>query len=146
MDDDRDEIVHGYVEDLVDSADWKDHGEPEMDEDLQRMRELAGLVDTDEGIVLPSGKSGILSEPQFKYDKSLDHETNYSVWRSMNDKEYRNNKQQPKSPEESRREFERQFSKFGNSKTKKPKGDDGSAEAFKRMMKAGEPRGGITIK
>ena len=43
MDDDRDEIVHGYVEDLVDSADWKDHGEPEMDEDLQRMRELAGI-------------------------------------------------------------------------------------------------------
>ena len=46
MDDDRDEIVHGYVEDLVDSADWKDHGEPEMDEDLQRMRELAGIEET----------------------------------------------------------------------------------------------------
>ena len=131
MDDDRDEIVHGYVEDLVDSADWKDHGEPEMDEDVQRMRELAGLVDTDEGVV---------SEPQFKYDKSSDHESNYSAWKSMNDREYRNNNQQPKSPEESRREFERQFSKFGNSKTKKPRGDDGSAQAFRDMMKAGQPR------
>ena len=42
-DDDRDECIQLYVEDLVDSADWKDHGEPEMDEDLQRMRELAGI-------------------------------------------------------------------------------------------------------
>ena len=29
MDDDRDEIIHGYIEQLVDNADWKDHGEYE---------------------------------------------------------------------------------------------------------------------
>jgi len=139
MDDDRDEIIHAHAEETVDNADWKDHGEPEMDEDVQRMRELAGLVDTDEGVV---------SEPQFKYDKSSDHESNYSAWKSMNDREYRNNNQQPKSPEESRREFERQYSKFGSSKkpdpyhgrTTKSKGDDGSVQAFRDMMKAGQPR------
>ena len=43
MDDDRDEVIHGYIEDLVDNADWKDHGEPEVDEDIQRMRDLAGI-------------------------------------------------------------------------------------------------------
>jgi len=45
MDDDRDEIIHGYIEQLVDNADWKDHGEMDhdVDEDLQRMRELAGI-------------------------------------------------------------------------------------------------------
>ena len=49
-DDDRDEIIQIYVEDLVDNADWKDHGEydvdpadMEMEEDLNRMRKLAGL-------------------------------------------------------------------------------------------------------
>jgi hypothetical protein len=95
------------------------------------MRKLAGLVNTDETT---------MSEPQFKYDTSSDHESNYSAWKSMNDKEYRNNQQQPKSPEESRREFERQYSKFGGSNTKKSKGDDGSAQAFRNMMKAGQPR------
>ena len=53
MDDDRDEIIHGDIEDLVDNADWKDHGEQdfdpdmEMEEELDRMRELAG-IETDE--------------------------------------------------------------------------------------------------
>ena len=58
MDDDRDEIIHGYIEQLVDNADWKDHGEQdfdradmEMGEELDRMRELAGIeeqsADTD---------------------------------------------------------------------------------------------------
>ena len=42
-DDDRDEILNGYIEDLVHNADYKDHGEPAVDEDLQRMRHLAGL-------------------------------------------------------------------------------------------------------
>ena len=31
MDDDRDEIIHGYIEQLVDDADWKDHGEQDME-------------------------------------------------------------------------------------------------------------------
>jgi len=46
MDDDRDEVIHGYIEDLVDNADWKDHGEPEVDEDIQRMRDLAGIEES----------------------------------------------------------------------------------------------------
>jgi hypothetical protein len=130
-DDDRDECIPHVVDDMIDNRERKDHGEPEMDEDLERMRKLAGLVNTDETT---------MSEPQFKYDTSSDHESNYSAWKSMNDKEYRNNQQQPKSPEESRREFERQYSKFGGSNTKKSKGDDGSAQAFRNMMKAGQPR------
>ena len=45
MDDDRDEVVHGYIEQVVDNADWKDHGEPdqELTDDLNRLRKLSGL-------------------------------------------------------------------------------------------------------
>jgi len=45
MDDDRDEVVQGYIEDVVNSADYKDHGEYEGEpmEDLNRLRELAGM-------------------------------------------------------------------------------------------------------
>ena len=68
MDDDRDEIIQRYVEDLVDNADWKDHGEMDVDpEDLDveeaitdtsskaldsamdELRKLAGLDSVDEG-------------------------------------------------------------------------------------------------
>ena len=31
MDDDRDDVVHGWIESLVDNADWKDHGEQDYD-------------------------------------------------------------------------------------------------------------------
>ena len=31
MDDDRDEVIQRYIEDLVDNADWKDHGEQDFD-------------------------------------------------------------------------------------------------------------------
>ena len=61
MDDDRDEIIQRHAEDTVDSADWKDHGEPEVDEDIQRMRDLAGL-----GEML--GKDG--KKPVVPYSKS----------------------------------------------------------------------------
>lgn len=61
MDDDRDEVIHGYIEDLVDNADWKDHGEPEVDEDIQRMRDLAGLGEE-------LGKDG--KKPGVPYSKS----------------------------------------------------------------------------
>ena len=49
MDDDRDEVIHGYIEDLVDNADWKDHGEYESveDESMSKMRKLAGLPEED---------------------------------------------------------------------------------------------------
>ena len=68
MDDDRDEIIQRHAEDTVDSADWKDHGEQdvepadmEMEEELDRMRELAGL-----GEML--GKDG--KKPGVPYSKS----------------------------------------------------------------------------
>lgn len=67
-DDDRDEIIQIYVEELVDNADWKDHGEMDYDpEDLDveeaitdtsskaldsamdELRKLAGLDSVDEG-------------------------------------------------------------------------------------------------
>tara|TARA_Y100000768_G_scaffold144159_3_gene107537 strand:+ start:278 stop:2587 length:2310 start_codon:yes stop_codon:yes gene_type:complete len=67
-DDDRDEIIQIYVEELVDNADWKDHGEMDVDpEDLDveeaitdtsskaldsamdELRKLAGLDSVDEG-------------------------------------------------------------------------------------------------
>ena len=55
MDDDRDEIIHGYIEDLVDDADWKDHGEQDYDpEDMEMMdgiedlKKLAGIKEKTE--------------------------------------------------------------------------------------------------
>ena len=44
MDDDRDEIVQRYIEDVVNNADFKDHGEP--DYEMAEMRKLAGLPET----------------------------------------------------------------------------------------------------
>jgi hypothetical protein len=42
MDDDRDEVVHGYIEQVVDNADYKDHGEYEsVEEDEVEVDELA---------------------------------------------------------------------------------------------------------
>jgi len=52
MDDDRDEVVQGYIEDVVNSADYKDHGEYESIEDttskaleaaMAELRALAGI-------------------------------------------------------------------------------------------------------
>ena len=58
MDDDRDEIIHGYIEQLVDNADWKDHGEYES---IETLKKLAGL-----GEML--GKDG--KKPAVPYNKS----------------------------------------------------------------------------
>ena len=45
MDDDRDEIIQRYIEDTVDNADYKDHGEMDYDmADMEEMKKLAGLV------------------------------------------------------------------------------------------------------
>ena len=43
MDDDRDEIIQRYVEDVVSNADFKDHGEMDYDREMEEMRKLAGL-------------------------------------------------------------------------------------------------------
>ena len=61
MDDDRDEIIQRHAEDLVDNADWKDHGEPEVDEDIQRMRDLAGIKEKEETEPCPKcGKQRVM--------------------------------------------------------------------------------------
>jgi len=48
MDDDRDEVVQGYIEQVVDNADYKDHGEPEMAQEhidaLEELKKMAGLI------------------------------------------------------------------------------------------------------
>jgi hypothetical protein len=87
------------------------------------------LKNTDEATV---------SEPQFKFDKSSSQESNYATWKEMNDREYKNMGQQPLSPEESKRAFEKQYGPI-NSKAQS-KGDDGSVQAFRNMIKAGTPR------
>lgn len=73
MDDDRDEIIHGYIEQLVDDADWKDHGEMDydrdMEEDLDRMRELAGIEERK-----------IQIAPKFEYDDEQGYDENFSLW------------------------------------------------------------------
>ena len=45
MDDDRDEILQIYIEDLVDNADWKDHGEYEGDADERAEESLEEAVE-----------------------------------------------------------------------------------------------------
>ena len=48
MDDDRDEVVQGYIEQVVDNADYKDHGEPAMAQEhidaLEELKKMAGLI------------------------------------------------------------------------------------------------------
>lgn len=55
MDDDRDSIVQGYIEQLVDDADWKDQGEPdqELTDSLNRLRKLSGLEEA--GTMMKNG-------------------------------------------------------------------------------------------
>jgi hypothetical protein len=47
MDDDRDEVVQGYIEQVCDNAEYKDHGEPEMAQEhidaLEELKKMAGL-------------------------------------------------------------------------------------------------------
>jgi hypothetical protein len=46
MDDDRDEVIQGYIEQLVDNADWKDHGEYDHEpEDAEMEEAIDGTVD-----------------------------------------------------------------------------------------------------
>lgn len=48
MDDDRDEVAHGYIEQVCDNADYKDHSEPEMAQEhidaLEELKKMAGLI------------------------------------------------------------------------------------------------------
>lgn len=136
MDDDRDEIIHGYIEQLVDNADWKDHGEQdfdpadmEMEEDLDRMRELAG-IETDESL---------MADPQFKYNKNMPKSQNFANWKKMNDDEYRRSNEPYPDEKDQRAEFERQYGPIADEKVSSGK-DKQSASAFRKLMKAGQPR------
>ena len=45
FDEDRDEIIQRYIEDTVNNADYKDHGEMDYDmADMEEMKKLAGLI------------------------------------------------------------------------------------------------------
>ena len=64
MDDDRDEIIHGYIEDLVDNADWKDHGG--MDYDPADMEMEEGVVDNQMGLKVYNDKSPLSYSDWYK--------------------------------------------------------------------------------
>ena len=136
MDDDRDEIIQRYIEDLVDNADWKDHGEQdfdpadmEMEEELDRMRELAG-IETDESL---------MADPEFKYNKNMPKSQNFANWKKMNDDEYRRSNEPYPDEKDQRAEFERQYGPIGDEKVSSSP-DKQSASAFRKLMKAGQPR------
>ena len=42
-DDDREEAIEGLVQEIIDEREKSDHAEPSVDEDMARMRELAGM-------------------------------------------------------------------------------------------------------
>ena len=64
MDDDRDEVIHGYIEDLVDNADWKDHGEQDFDPADMEMEE--GVVDNQVGLKVYNDKSPLSYSDWYK--------------------------------------------------------------------------------
>ncbi len=64
MDDDRDEVIHGYIEDLVDNADWKDHGEQDFDPADMEMEE--GVVDNQIGLKVYNDKSPLSYSDWYK--------------------------------------------------------------------------------
>ena len=105
MDDDRDEIIHRHAEDTCDNADYKDHGEPAVDEDLQRMRHLAGIDNITE--VDWNWKSG-------SYDEEAGYDTNYSLWRDEAMRDRSDYKVEPfKSEEEMIKSFEASMESMG---------------------------------
>ena len=48
----------------------------------------------------------------FKYNTEHSYESNYSVWRDMNDKEYRDIGEKPYSKQESRRVFNENYGNY----------------------------------
>lgn len=106
-DDDRDEIIQIYVEELVDNADWKDHGETDhdMEEDLNRMRHLAGNDNITE--VNWNWQSG-------SYDKEAGYDNNFSLWRDEAMRDRSNFGAEPfKSEEEMHKSFQDSMKSMG---------------------------------
>ena len=130
MDDDRDEIIQRYVEDLVDNADWKDHGgqdfdpaDAEMEESLSKLRKLAGLPEA------------IMADPEFKYDNSKSYEYNFQDWYRMHQREYEiGNEKYPYSLEQAKEIYDQQH---GDKKGKDPqvsmKPDPSAQKIFKKL-------------
>jgi len=109
MDDDRDEIIHGYIEQLVDNADWKDHGEMDHDmaEELDRMRELAGLP-------IDETKYWNWDIPDIGYNEEDGYDANYIRWRNEAMVDRKNSGAEPfNSEEEMHQEFQSIMKKRG---------------------------------
>ena len=88
MDDDRDEIIHAHAEETCNNADYKDHGEPAVDEDLQRMRHLAGLDEA--GTMMKNGCTVYSDGSPLSFSdwrKELEMETGQPMKRSQEDQE-----------------------------------------------------------
>ena len=102
MDDDRDSIVQGYIEQLVDDADWKDQGEPdqELTDDLNRLRKLSGLEEqstkTVNGMTVMSDGSPL----------------SFSDWRSETERETGHPMKRP--PEEQKRDYQMYLNRCGD--------------------------------
>ncbi len=105
MDDDRDEIIHLHAEETCANADYKDHGEPAVDEDLERMKHLAGIDNITE--VDWNWQSG-------SYDEKAGYDNNYSVWRDEAMRDRSNYGDEPfKSEEEMIKSFEDSMESMG---------------------------------
>ena len=88
MDDDREEIIHAHAEETCNNADYKDHGEPAVDEDLQRMRHLAGLDEA--GTMMKNGCTVYSDGSPLSFSdwrKELEMETGQPMKRSQEDQE-----------------------------------------------------------
>jgi len=100
MDDDRDEIIQRHAEDTVDNADWKDYGgmDHDMEEDLERMRELAGIEEIAEEWNWDKGS----------YDEKAGYDANFSLWSQEVQKERSQYGDKPfSSHEEMHQEFKK---------------------------------------
>ncbi len=135
-DDDRDEIIQIHAEEVVDNADWKDHGEQDfdpadmdMEESLSKLRKLAGLPEA------------IMADPEFKYDDSKSYEFNFQDWYRMHQKEYEiGNERYPYSLEQAKEIYDQQH---GDKKGKDPKVSmkrDPSAQKIFRKLDVGSNR------
>ena len=79
-DDDRDEILQIYIEDLVDNADWKDHGEYEGDADERAEESLEEAVEDTASMALEAAMAELkklagMQEESIKEDDDQEPQT-----------------------------------------------------------------------
>jgi len=85
-DDDRDEAIQGLVQEIIDNREQSDHGEPAVDEDLQRMRHLAGLDEA--GTMMKNGCTVYTDGSPLSFSdwrKETETETGHQMQRSQED-------------------------------------------------------------